>query len=248
MSDIDISAAIVKLEETVKALLQRITELEESMPGTYATREYVATYVEHLLGDIMPIHDPLTESSFIVGYIPLDIEKVLKHFRNIGGSYTLYDYRRIVTYYDFVARQVDINPYIAVAQMVKETDWCRSWWSQRPRRNPAGIGVTGEESTKTQNKDSWALDNKGVWRKGYSFASWEIATKAHIGHLLAYIYKDKELTHDQGFVIANDPRARFIPENNRGSVKALKDLDGKWASPGLNYGRSIATIANALNT
>jgi hypothetical protein len=157
------------------------------------------------------------------------------------------DWRSILKSYDDVAKQADINPYILVAQMAKETDWGRSWWSQRPRRNPAGIGVTGETSKEAYDEATWAFDsNKDEWKKGYSFKSWQIAAQAHAGHMLAYLYKDNELTDAQKVLVASDPRAKFIPEKNRGSVDILNDLDGKWASPGVGYGNSIATLANAL--
>lgn len=242
-------ADIIKLQEQNKALVAQIEDFTQQVMSTYATKAYVQTYTEQMLGDMMPIHDPLTQDSLISGYRPLDIEKVLRHFRNIGGAYNLNDYRTILMHYDNAAEKGNINPYIAVAQMVKEADWGRSWWSQRPRRNPAGIGVTGEKSTKEQDKNSWAFDStEGIWKKGYSFPSWEVSAQAHIGHLLAYVYKQAELNDDQLYLVATDPRARFIPAATRGTVKKLKDLDNRWAVPGVNYGKSIATIANALNT
>lgn len=242
-------AQVIALQQKVDALIARIEELEKTVQSTYATKAYVQTYIEQILGELMPAHDPFTENSLFIGYEPLDIERVLKHFRNIGGSYTVHDYRSILTNYDKSAQLGNINPYIAVAQMAKEADWGRSWWSQRPRRNPAGIGVTGETSKKEQDKSSWAFDKtENIWRKGYSFSSWEVSTQAHIGHLLAYAYTDSELNESQSYFVATDPRARFISKNIRGSVKKLKELDGKWAVPGIGYGKSIATIANALKT
>lgn len=232
-----------------ETLQEQINTLRETLESAYVTKAYMQTYIEHILGELMPIHDPLTDSSTISGYIALDIERVLKHFQNIGGTYTLNDYRKILIAYDKAAEQGNINPYIAVAQMAKETNFARSFWSQRPRRNPAGIGVTGEKSAKEQDKNTWAFDSsENVWKKGYSFISWEVSSQAHIGHLLAYIHKDTELTEAQNYLVATDPRARFIAANTRGTVKLLKDLDGKWAVPGIGYGRSIATIANALRT
>lgn len=248
VTDINTLAAdMIALRERVKALSNQINEFTQQVAGTYTTKAYLETYVEHMLGELIPIHDPYTENSLIIGYTPLDIEKALKHFQNIGGTYAVYDYREILVNYDKAAHKGNINPYIAIAQMCKETDFGRSWWSQRPRRNPAGIGVTGEKSRKEQDKSSWAFDNsENIWKKGYSFPSWEISAQAHIGHLLAYAYKDAELNDDQAYLVATDPRARFIANNVRGTVKTLKDLDGKWANPGLGYGRSISVLANAL--
>ena len=249
MTNEELEGKITAQDAKIASLLAELNELADQIKAEYASKRYVNTYVEQMLGDIMPTDNPLVDNSNIVGYTPLDIEKVLKHFKNIGGSYTLNDYRKILTAYDKAAEKGNINPYIAVAQMVKETDWGRSWWSQRPRRNPAGIGVTGEKSSQAQDKDSWAFDsNKNEWKKGYSFPSWEVAAQAHIGHLLAYAYKDEELNDDQRYLVANDPRAKFIPKETRGRVKTLKDLDGKWAVPGVGYGKSIATLANALKT
>ena len=79
-----------------------------------------------------------------------------------------------------------------------------------------------------------------------SFPSWEISAQAHIGHLLTYLYKQSTLTEDQVALVAIDPRSKAVSDKVRGTIKLLKDLDGKWAVPGLNYGRSIATLANAL--
>lgn len=244
-----LQAQLIALQEKVKALETLIREEIDIIKSTYATQSYVATYTEYMLGELMPVHDAFTENTSIIGYTPLDIEKVLKHFRNIGGLYTMGDYRSILMSYDKAAKQGNVNPYLAVAQMVKEADWGRSWWSQRPRRNPAGIGVTGEKSETQQDKNSWAFDSgENVWKKGYSFPSWDVSAQAHIGHLLAYAYKDTELNDEQRYLVAVDPRARFIPDSIRGKVKLLKDLDGRWAQPGVGYGRSIATLANALRT
>jgi len=244
----ELRADLIKLQEQLKGLTAQLQEFEQTVASTYATRAYVQTYTEQMLGEIMPVQDQYTENTPLIGYIPLDVEKVLKHFRNIGGSYTQGDYRSILMSYDKAAKQGNINPYLAVAQMVKEADWGRSWWSQRPRRNPAGIGVTGEKSEKEQDKNSWAEREDGIWLKGYSFPSWEISAQAHIGHLLAYAYKNSELTDEQAYLVAVDPRARAIAASIRGTVKLLKNLDGKWAVPGVGYGKSIATLANALRT
>jgi hypothetical protein len=246
MTDNTMRADIIALQEKIKALEARLAESDAENTARYATKQYVQTYIDTILDDIMPIHDPFTEHSSIAGYEPLDVARTLKHFQNIRGTYTMADYRYILIAYDDAAEKANINPYLAVAQMVKETDWCRSWWSQRPRRNPAGIGVTGETS-KTKPKDTTAWQQDGsLWRKGYAFIDWKISAQAHIGHLLTYLYTDDKLTNEQGLLVAVDPRSRFVPKEWRGTIKQLKDLDGKWAVPGIGYGKSVATIANAL--
>ena len=49
----------------------------------------------------------------------------------------------IVPAYFSVCASVGMEPVMSLAQMIHETGCLTSWWSQRPRRNPAGIGVTG---------------------------------------------------------------------------------------------------------
>src|SRR5437868_14057963 len=95
---------VLALQTQLESLTAYVKELEERVSTTYTTKAYVNTYIEHMLGEIMPIHDPLTENSSIIGYEPLDIEKVLKRFQNIGGTYTLADYRTILKNYDVAAQ------------------------------------------------------------------------------------------------------------------------------------------------
>jgi len=239
---------IVSLQEQINTLSQRIEELEQESIDKYATRAYVTEYLERMVGDLITVSDKLTGTSLIKGYVPLDVERLLPKFVLTKATYNSMDWRSILRSYDSAAREANLNPYILVAQMAKETDWGRSWWSQRPRRNPAGIGVTGETSKEEPADESaWAKDtDNNIWKKGYSFKSWEIAVRAHVGHMLAYMYKDTELNAVQKVLVAGDPRARFIPNDKRGSVLILNDLDGKWAVPGVGYGNSIATLANAL--
>lgn len=243
-----VTADIVSLQEQINSLLQRLEDLEQETQDKYATKAYVTEYIDRLVGDLITVSDKLTGTSLIKGYVPLDIERVLPKFVLAKATYNSNDWRSILRSYDTAAKEADLNPYILVAQMAKETDWGRSWWSQRPRRNPAGIGVTGETTKeKPTDESAWAEDtDNNIWKKGYSFKSWEIAARAHIGHMLAYLYKDNELDSAQKLLVASDPRARFIPTDKRGSVLILNDLDGKWAVPGRGYGNSIATLANAL--
>jgi hypothetical protein len=120
--------------------------------------------------------------------------------------------------------------------MLHETGNLTSWWSQRPRRNPVGIGVTGAP---------------GV---GLSFPSWQNdAIPAHVGRLLAYALTDARATPQQAGLIATALHWRPLPARTRGSAPTLKPLgrvhnpSGEgWASPGDQYGAKIAEIARAV--
>jgi hypothetical protein len=153
------------------------------------------------------------------------------------GNYTDADITRaILPVYWEVCRSVEVDPLIAVAQVIHETGNLTSWWSQRPRRNPAGIGVNGQP---------------GV---GLSFPSWkDDAIPAHIGRLLAYALADGQATPRQRGLIATAMHWRPLPAKVRGSAPTLEALGeahnpsgAGWASPGDQYGAQIAKIASAI--
>src|SRR5437868_4238684 len=117
-----------------------------------------------------------------------------------GSVYTAEDIQTIAGHYWRYAPPAGLDPLLAIAQCIHETSeqdpatgkWrpLSSWWAQRPRRNPAGLGVTGETKT-TQPHDThgWVEDTRTqphTWRTGLAFASWDDAARAHTGRLLAY--------------------------------------------------------------
>lgn len=157
----------------------------------------------------------------------------------------------IVNHYIAVGAAAKIDPLFVIAQMVHETGALSSWWSQRPRRNPAGIGVTGRTNNSKADKRpgaDWVWNNeRGLWVQGYTFETWKDSALAHYGHLLAYMLTDKQLINDERkAIVACDPRASAIPSKNRGVVRTLRGLNGTWAVPGKTYADRIAAIANAM--
>ena len=161
-----------------------------------------------------------------------------------------------------------IDPLLVLAQLIKETSerWpslqrspyaplC-SFWSTRPQRNPAGIGVNGKfAAVKPANEKDWAYNpDRRRWEQGLSFASWkDDAIPAHVGRLLAYALPLGQGTPAQQTLIARALRYRALPDALRGSAPTLKPL-GKvhnpmgqgWASPGDDYGASIAALATQI--
>jgi hypothetical protein len=151
----------------------------------------------------------------------------------------------IVGHYWDIATAVGVDPLVAIAQCILETDNLNSWWAQRPRRNPAGVGVTGE--TGQSIRPGWQWDSEqSIYRAGLAFETWEIAARAHIGRLLAYALRDDEATSVQQQLIDEALAHRDLPVQYRGCAKTLKDLNGKWAVPGLTYGQSIADLAERI--
>ncbi len=65
-------------------------------------------------------------------------------------NYTDYDIQAVIvpTYFELSLR-AGIDPVLAIAQMVHETGNLTSFWSARPQRNPAGLGVNGRSQRRT---------------------------------------------------------------------------------------------------
>lgn len=174
-----------------------------------------------------------------------------------GSVYTPHDLGVIVDHYWKHATRGGLDPALALAQCVLETSqqqpdgrwWVlSSWWAQRPRRNPAGLGVTGEtQSDPPANPQGWERDEeKGVFRRGLAFTNWEIAVQAHVGRLLAYALTDEQATPIQREMITVALAFRPLPANLRGVAPRLNGLNGRWAVPGHDYGDHIARLANEI--
>jgi hypothetical protein len=141
------------------------------------------------------------------------------------GEYTDDDVRTIVRGYYATAEPVGLDPLLVVSQMIEETGHLTSFWSQRPRRNPAGIGVTGAPGA------------------GLSFPSWKIAIRAHTGRLLAYSLPAGAENQAQASLIREALEFRPLPQNRRGVARALRGLSGTWATDP-DYAIKISRVAN----
>jgi hypothetical protein len=156
---------------------------------------------------------------------------------------------------------------MAIAQAIHETSerdpatdkWrpLSSWWAQRPRRNPAGLGVTGQmRATQPVDVKAWQQDTRPqppVWRAGLAFDSWDISSRAHIGRLLAYSVPAGAETPAQIELINFALAFRPLPTNLRGTAPTAKMLGARfnptgrgWATPGTNYGEKIAQVAQEI--
>lgn len=165
-----------------------------------------------------------------------------------NGEYTDYDVSVICNHYWRIASSVGLNPVLMIAQCLHETAALSSWWAARPRRNPAGIGVTGvTQPHEPTDKSLWAWNEKtGLWHKGLSFPTWEQGITVHCAHLLCYVLADKEMTCEQLAFSEKSPRKKALPASYRGAAKQLNGLNGKWAVPGRTYAAQIAKLSNIL--
>ncbi len=193
---------------------------------------------------------PITADTTIISPPRATKEQAIAFILDRGTTYSDYSVQLIVGYYWDIGTAVGVDPLIALAQNLHETANITSWWSQRPRRNPAGLGVTGETSTTPppeHERDKWAYDEtENLWKKGLSFADWQIATRAHIGRLLAYALRDDQANGAQQALINESLALRPLPASFRGVAPTMRGLNGRWAVPGTTYADRIAKYANAI--
>jgi hypothetical protein len=191
---------------------------------------------------------PYHADSPILGRPYTTLDQARSYFQAHGTRiYTLHDVCNvIVPAYWRVCESVDVDPVLTLAQMAHETGHLSSWWCQRPRRNPAGIGVTGRTRLTEPGSGTWVPRNS-VWAEGVSFHSWvDEAIPAHIGRLLAYTMRDDQATSAQHALIKRALVYRSLPATFRGIAPTLRGLNGRWAVPGMIYADNIAKIANVL--
>jgi len=155
----------------------------------------------------------------------------------------------IPSYWD-VCLSVGIDPCIAISQMIHETGNLSSWWSERPRRNPAGIGVTGESrdlQPHPEDVTKWAYNqNSKKWVKGISFSNWQESTIAHVGRLLAYSTLPSSRNVVQQKLVDQALSYRTLPIHLHGIAPTIRGLNGTWAFPGTTYADKISNIANDI--
>jgi hypothetical protein len=166
-----------------------------------------------------------------------------------AAGYTPDDVTTFVTTYTESGGAAGVDWFLALAQLAHETGSLTSWWSQPPRRNPAGIGVTGRiqpGAPDTPPGAGWTWDG-AQWREGLSFATWpDDAIPAHLGRLLAYALTDAQASPIQHTLIERALSYRPLPDGYRGIAPTLTGLNGRWAVPGIRYGQSIAALARRM--
>ncbi|KAB8141091.1 hypothetical protein F8S13_21105 [Chloroflexia bacterium SDU3-3] len=169
------------------------------------------------------------------------------------ASYTDYDLAQIVAAYQSLGDAAGMDWFLAIAQMCHETGSITSWWSLRPRRNPAGIGVTGQsmpgapDAPPNGDASRWAYRD-GRWYEGVSFAEWnDDAVAAHLGRLLAYALKTPQNDMQQR-LIDYAMTVRPLPASYRGVAPTIIGLNGKWAVPGTTYGQTIISLRDRMRS
>jgi hypothetical protein len=132
-----------------------------------------------------------------------------------------------------LCEHLGLDSLVLVAQWDLETDTGRStWW--RERRNPAGIGVTGDPA---QNEASQS------WPDG------EAAAYGHVAHMVAYVWgKAWGTVWPPDWPAPLEADQRFNAPIDAGyQANRLTDLNGTWAvDPQNDYGGKLAARANRI--
>ena len=177
--------------------------------------------------------ETLTPSSTILGEpratrVQLRRHLIARHDANPGQSrYKDKTLAEIVQLYLRTCKRIGLDPLVAVSQMELETGHLTSNASQPPRRNPAGIGITGP----------------GV--AGASFPDWNKAVRAHVGRLAAYAIPSGKGTPAQKKLIAEALAVRPLDPINRGKAVRVAGLSQHWAAD-KHYHQKIVKIAKEI--
>lgn len=125
--------------------------------------------------------------------------------------------QELVSYYYEEGNRTGIRPDIAFAQALKETGYFRYGGTVIPAQNNyCGLGTTSATV------------------QGAYFATPRLGVKAHIQHLLAYA----SVEPPQDNIV--DPRYDLVRQSyGTNTLTQWKDLNGRWAVPGVGYGQSI---------
>ncbi len=199
----------------------------------------------------------LSEDATIISPPRAIFEQCVRYILARKHGYSNGDVGVIVAHYFDRCQPVGVDPLVAIAQMLHETGNLTSFWSQRPQRNPAGIGVNGEWS-RVPTKGYVYNTQRSRWERGLSFPDWQKdSIPAHIGRLVAYAVPSVQWNAAQQAIVAQALEYRGLPTKCWGSAPTLKLLgaapnpvDGcGWAGNGEEgqmYGARIAAIMNAI--
>jgi hypothetical protein len=224
----------------------------KTCPGSAINLDNVRSWVNAYLSHI-PEKELVTPQSALLSKPRCSIEQAAKYIlsRSPKPSYTAEDITlSILPAYWKICEAVNLDPCVVIAQIIHETGNFSSWWIQRPRRNPAGVGVTGESRTTQpvpEDINKWAWNSESnYWLKGLSFTNWIEAATAHTGRLVAYATKPSERNTQQVSLVNQALSYRTLLLSLQGTAPTLEGLNGKWAYPGTTYAQKITEIANQI--
>jgi hypothetical protein len=210
---------------TVRTVLPRYAPKEDgNHPDEYAD---LVISLAGQWSDITAQQQPITAASPILGPASGTRDKVIAHIesRLPAGSEYAGSVAEIVGHYWTHAPGVRVDPFLAAAQLVLETDGLRAPWAARAagrllRRADAGSGL--------------------------AFASWADTVQAHLGRLLAFALTDGALAPDQLAMIRHAPRYPPLAPPQRGTARTAGALTGRWDTGDPAYADNLIALAMAI--
>lgn len=183
--------------------------------------------IDDILQHYIPPIQPVTRDSLIVSPPRADVNTCIRAIQRRGTdkTYTDADVKLISLAYFTQCGRIGIDPVVALGHMILETINLRSWWSLRPRRNPASIGVTGASET-SKPDGHWSQAPDGRWIEGMSFPTWERhAIPAHLARLVALAVPESQMTANQRDLVASHQRyVSLLPSTSLGRTSTIGDL------------------------
>lgn len=179
---------------------------------------------------------PLSPSDTILVAAPVDFAEATKKyvaFRNPRTPYSDAEVAYVVNLYRDACKTGGVDIELALSQMVHETAALTSDWSQPPKRNPAGIGVTG------------GLDPATGQPLGQWFDTWTDAVQSHVGLLLCYRFAtNAEGSAGQQRLIRVYTSFRSSPP--RGVASTVEEMAVKWAADP-DYTKKLVAMSAAIS-
>lgn len=151
---------------------------------------------------------------------------------------------------------VGLDPALTIAQAILETGWFASWWYRTPRRNPAGIGVTGAWLPGPTNPDltRWIPAPNGPgYIKGRTYTSYAAGTLTQLHMLTQWAGLDWTPLAQKWEKWCGPTPPTSATKAAWGTATTIAHLGRThnpnnigWANPGDTYGQKIARIANQI--
>lgn len=160
----------------------------------------------------------------------------------------------LVRYYDLLCRPLGLDTVLAVCQTWHETATWSSWWFRSPRRNPAGIGVTGAVQDAPGSSGQWQPRPDGRWGKGHAYPTYASAAGAHVHGLAMWAGADADAVAALGARCKAAGVTPYTPPKvAQGSCTQWRHLGWAhnprkigWAYKGEQYGHAIAKLARQV--
>jgi len=217
----------------------------KSCPGARVDRAWV---LGSFAAPRPPVLPPAARGTPILGPASGTQAAAIAWLSRHATQYNALDIRTIVGAYARIGDAAGVDWFLALAQCAHETGSLTSWWCARPRRNPAGIGVTGDARQGKRPGLNWVRDaDDHAWLEGISFAEWDAdAVRAHLGRLCGYALAPGAGTAEQRALVEYALTVRPLSPAVQGRHPTIDTFGGVWAVPGVGYGGRVIGMRDRM--